>query len=45
MFKTSLVDADNETIANELSELESHLDIANIVMAREHAKLEVSAAC
>ena len=41
LYKQQLVQPDNNNITGQLDELEAHLDIANILMAREQAKLEV----
>lgn len=32
---------DDSQLSNDISDLEKQLDVANIIMAREHAKLEV----
>ena len=41
MYKKHLQYPENENINNQLYDLEDKLDIANILMAREQAKLEV----
>ena len=41
MYKKKLDHPEKESIISQLEKLEEDLDIANILLAREHAKLEV----
>ena len=41
LYKKLLEKPDNESVASQCRTLEDQLDIANILMAREQAKLEV----
>ena len=41
LYKKKLLSS-NENNSNQLQQLEDNLDVTNIIMAREHAKLEVS---
>ena len=41
VYKQHLRQPNKETIMNQLRHLEDDLDITNILVAREHAKLEV----
>ena len=41
-YKMFLVNRNDENLSNDVAHLETQLDIVNIIMAREHAKLEVT---